>query len=221
VGDLSATRWTLVQAAQRGDEQALGALCEKYRPAMIRWLERHGAGPDAEDVAQEALLALVASALRGADAKAGSFRALVFAVTRNRLLKHLEKRGAKKRGPGKVQSLGDEEPSGPIERDDDFDREWVQNLVQRALARLKEEHASTFHVLKRFVLEGSPQAEIARELKVPVDNVKKLVSRGKRKVEGFLRDEVWAYAISDHDFEAEVAHLMKLLAQSDRHLLAP
>lgn len=213
MGKLSATRWTLVQAAQKGDSEAVRALCDKYRPALVSWLEKRGVGADAEDVAQETLLALVAKALQGADARAGSFRSLVFAVARNKLLKHLEQRGAQKRGAGRVQALGELDPSAPFERDDEFDREWLANLVKRALARLGEEHASTYKVLKRFVVDGAPQAEIAKELGVPVDNVKKLVYRGKRKVAGYLREEVWCYATSSQDYEAELAYLSKLLGE--------
>ncbi len=213
VADLSATRWTLVQAAQAGDAKAIEALCGKYRPAILAWLERRGLKGDAEDVAQEALLGLVASALQGAKAEAGSFRGLVFAVARNKLLKHLEKQGARKRGAGKVQALGELDPASPAVEDDDFDREWLSNLVKRGLARLSEEHPSTYDVLKRFVVDEKPQAEIAKELGLPVDNVKKLVYRGKRKVAGYLRDEVWSYALSKKDYDAEIAYLSKLLGE--------
>ncbi|MEZ0228695.1 MAG: RNA polymerase sigma factor [Planctomycetota bacterium] len=213
MADLSATRWTLVQLAQAGDAKAIEALCGKYRPAIVSWLERRGLRGDAEDVAQEALLALVASALQAAKAEAGSFRGLVFAVARNKLLKHHEKANAAKRGAKKVQALGDLDPAMPTERDDDFDREWLANLTKRGLARLSEEHPSTYDVLRRFVLDGTPQAEIARELSLPVDNVKKLVYRGKRKVAGYLRDEVWSYAISKKDYEAELAYLSRLLGE--------
>lgn len=213
MADLSATRWTLVQAAQKGDTKAVSALCEKYRPAIVAWLEKRGLKNEAEDVAQEALLALVASALKGAKAEAGSFRGLVFAVARNKLLKHLEQRGARKRGAGKVQALGELDPSMPFERDDDFDKEWLANLVKRALARLGQEHPGTFEVLKRFVLDGMAQADIARELGLPTDNVKKLVFRGKRKVAGFLREEVWSYATSSADYETELGFLSKLLGE--------
>jgi RNA polymerase sigma-70 factor (ECF subfamily) len=211
VTPLSATRWTLVQAAQTGDEAALRALCEKYRPAVVAYLERRGLAGEAEDVAQEVLLALSGSALRAARAAAGRFRALVFGVARNKLLKHLERRGAAKRGAGRVGSLGDSDPTAPDEPDDTFDREWLANLVRAALARLGAEHPASFTALRRFVLDGVPQAEIARELGVTVESVKKLVYRGKRKVAAYLREEVWTYAASSGEYESELAFLSGLL----------
>jgi len=60
---LSATRWTIVQAAQSGDEEAIRTLCEKYRPALVSYMRRRGLGEEAEDVTQEALFGLVQSAL--------------------------------------------------------------------------------------------------------------------------------------------------------------
>ncbi|HBP22541.1 MAG TPA: RNA polymerase subunit sigma-70, partial [Planctomycetes bacterium] len=47
---LSATRWTVVQAAKAGDADALRQLFEKYRPAVVGYLLRRGMKGEAEDV---------------------------------------------------------------------------------------------------------------------------------------------------------------------------
>lgn len=208
---LSATRWTLVQAAQAGDAAALRALCEKYRPAIVGYLARRGLASEAEDVAQEVLLALTGPTLERARSARGKFRALVFAVARNQLGKHLEKLGAAKRGAGRVEPLGEIDPASPGEPDADFDREWLSGLVRAALERLGEENPTALRALQRFVLDGLSQADVARELGLSVEQVKKLVFRGKRKVTAFLREEVWAYAGSSRDYEAELKALSKLL----------
>ena len=210
---LSATRWTLVQAAQAGDTQALRGLCEKYRPAIVAWLERRGLGAESEDVAQEALLGLTGAALQRADAGAGRFRGLVFSIARNQLLKHLERQGAAKRGAGRVQALGETDPAAASEPDDAFDREWLAGLVRGALERLAAEHPAYFTALRRFVLDGVSQAEIAGELGISVEQVKKLVYRGKRKVSAYLRDDVWTYASSRGEYEVELAYLARYLGE--------
>lgn len=207
---LSATRWTVVQAAQAGDEAALRALWDKYRPAVLAWLERRGLGAEAEDVAQEALLGLLRSALARAHAGAGRFRALVFAVARHQLLKHQEKAMALKRGGGRVQVVADLEVAVE-EPDEGFDREWLAALVRGGLERLAHEHPDLFEALRRFALEGQPQAEIAAALGTTSGAIKKRVFRAKRELAGYLREEVWRYSCSPREYEAELGLLSKLL----------
>ena len=209
---LSATRWTVVQAAKAGDADALRQLFEKYRPAVVGYLLRRGMKGEAEDVAQEVCVQLL-RALEKADPKAGRFRALVFAITRNLMGKHLQKANALKRGGGKVVKLGerDVDLAAEDEPDDDFDREWLGILVRRALARLAEEHENYFTALERFLLRGQAQQKIADDLGISVGAVKKHVHRGKKKLTGYLREEVWRYATSVNDYEMELRTLSKLL----------
>jgi RNA polymerase sigma-70 factor (ECF subfamily) len=208
---LSATRWTVIQAAQAGEEEAVRRLCAKYWPAVVAYLRRRGVGDEAEDVAQESFVALLRSALSRAQPSAGRFRGLVFAIARNQLGKHLERQGALKRGGGQVvQSLGDRDVAAE-QPDEAFDREWLSALLRAGLAQLAREHPDQFEALRRFVLEGQPQAQIARELGVSVGVVKKRVHRGKRRLAAVLRKEVWRYACSPGEYEAELAYLAALL----------
>ncbi len=203
-----------MRAAQGGDAAAVGALCEKYRPAVVGYLARRGLAGEAEDVAQEVLLALVQSALQRADSASGTFRGLVFSIARNRLLKHLEKRQAAKRGEGRTQPLGDEDPAAPPERDSEFDREWLANLLRTATARLAKEHPLSFTALQRFLMDGVPQATVATELGIPVEQVKKQVYRAKRRIARYLREEIWTYAGSRGEYESEVRYLSGLLGDA-------
>jgi RNA polymerase sigma factor (sigma-70 family) len=211
---LSATRWTLIQAAQAGDTDAVRMLCEKYWPAVVVYLRGRGLGPDAEDVAQESLVALLQSALAKADRGAGRFRGLVFSIARNHLLKHVERQRAQKRGGGAVQTLGDIEVATE-EPDEAFDREWLGALVQNALGRLASEHPPYFEALRGFVLDEKPQATIATELGVSVGVVKKRVHRGKKKLAIYLQEAVWRYACGPNEYESELAYLSGLLGLAD------
>lgn len=214
MSELSATRWTIVQAARAGDEQAVRALFTKYWPAVVRYLERRGMKHEAEDVAQEVLVDLIQQALQKVDPAAGRFRGLVFAIARNLHGKHLERATAQKRGGGKVQLTGDFDLVGGEAPDDDFDREWLGLLIQGGLARLAQDQPQYFECLKRFALDGEPQADIAAALGVPTGVVKKRVFRAKRKLATYLQEEVWRYACSAGEFEAELRYLGRLLGQS-------
>jgi RNA polymerase sigma-70 factor, ECF subfamily len=207
---LSATRWTIVQAAQAGDEAAIRALCEKYRPALVSYMRRRGLGEEAEDVTQEALFGLVRTALTSADGKRGRFRALVFAIGRNHLARFHERQGAAKRGKGRVHALGEQDVAA-AEPSEEFDREWLAAIIQTCLTRLRETNEDYYQALRLFVLEGLPQAEIARRLEVRVGVVKKRVFRGKRKLADFLREEVWRYSTSTDEYEVELRYLSGLL----------
>lgn len=207
---LSATRWTIVQAAQSGDEDAIRALCEKYRPALVAYMRRRGLGEEAEDVTQEALFGLVQTALCSADDARGRFRALVFAVARNQVAKFHERAGAQKRGRGRVEALGEREVAS-AEPDEDFDREWLAALIQTCLERLEQDHPDYHQALRLFVVDELPQAEIATRLGVRVGVVKKRVFRGKRKLSDYVREEVWRYSTSARDYEVELRYLSTLL----------
>lgn len=213
---LGATHWTLVEAAQRGDAAALRALCATYRPAVLAWLERRGVGPDAEDLAQEALVRLLEAALARADRERGRFRGLVFAVARHALLRHREREAAQKRGGGRVEVRGDlDPPAAPEEPDDDFDREWLAVLVEGALARLAREHPPWFEALRRFAVLGQPQAEVAAALATTTGAVKKQVLRARRRLGEYLREAVWQYSRSRGDYEVELRALARLLGPLD------
>lgn len=208
---LSATRWTIVQAAQDGDSEAIRSLCEKYWPAVVGYLRRRGADVEgAEDLAQEALFGLLCSALTRAAPGAGRFRGLVFSIARNQLVKHIEREGAQKRGGGAVQRLGDAEIA--VETPDaEFDLEWLGALLRASLERLDEEHPTYLEVLRLCLLEEQSQAEVATQLGLSVGVVKKRVYRGKRKLIRYLREEVWRYACTASEYEVELNYLSGLL----------
>lgn len=209
---LSATHWSVVAAARAGEASALRALCEKYRPAVVSYLERRGLGAEAEDVAQEVLVALTGRALTQAASDRGRFRGLVFAIARNQLGKHLERQHAAKRGGGQVQPLGEREAEVAAEEPDEtFDREWLAALLRAALARVEREHPPYFEALRLFFLDELPQREIADRLRVPLGVVKQRVHRGKRKLIGYLREEVWSYSATSHEYELELRLLARLL----------
>jgi RNA polymerase sigma factor (sigma-70 family) len=205
------TSWTQVREAQAGDNAALRELSLRYRPPVVAYLRRRF-GAEAEDLAQEVFLRLFGSGvLERADPTQGRFRGLLVAVARNVAGNHLEKSRAEKRGgQAVVIPLGDLELAAR-EPDEAFDHEWIAHLLEVALARLEREHANYHQALSRFLLDGQPQTEIAEALGCTPSDVKNHVHRGKRKVIGYLQDEVRRYAGSQREYEEELRYLSRLL----------
>ncbi len=208
---ISSTRWSIVRAAKSGDATSLARLCEKYRPAMLAFLRRRGLGPDAEDVAQEALLALV-QALPKVEPSAGRFRGLVFAVARNKLRTHVTRRAAAKRGGGDVQMGVDlEAVVSPEIPESDFDLEWIAALLKRCLTRLEEDQPQQYAALRDTLLAGRGQADAARDEGLSPATMRKRVQRGRAQIAAYLREEVKAYGRERADVREELDHLATLL----------
>jgi len=208
---VSTTRWSVIRAAQRGDSDALECLCSKYRPAVVAYLRRCDLGEEAEDVAQEVLMALVQT-LSKAHATAGRFRALVFAVARHKHLSFRERRGAAKRGGDHaIAALDPDTLAAQGEPDDLFDREWLASLLKTCLERLRTEQPTLYAALKGTVLSERPQAQVAREEGVSAATIRKRVWRGRKQIGSYLRELVEIYALSRDDLTQELRYLTKLL----------
>jgi RNA polymerase sigma-70 factor (ECF subfamily) len=209
VAEFPSTRWTLIDAARQGDEEAVRRFVLGYRSAILSYLRRSGPKGEAEDLCQEVFVRLFSGGvLRRVHADKGRLRSLLRAVSRNVVLDHLDRRNAQKRGAGRVVAVGDIEAPAP-EADDPFDRAWVKLLIKRSLARLAEAHPRQHQALTAFALEGRPQADVAAELGCPLKEVQNLVYRGKKRLLGLLRDEVWSYCATPEELADELAALKR------------
>lgn len=207
---VSNTRWSVVRAAQEGDVQSLELLCAKYRPAVLAYLRRCDLGEEAEDVAQEALMAL-AQTLPKAHASAGRFRSLVFALARHKMLDFLERRSAQKRGGAATRAAVELDSLAASEPDDAFDHAWLAALVKTCLERLQQEHPLWYAALASTVLAERPQAEVAKEEGVTPATMRKRVWRGRKQIGAYLREAVDTYALSERDAAEEIRYLATLL----------
>lgn len=209
------TRWSLIDAVRDGDRRAEAQFVARYRPAVQRYLARCGLGAEAEDAAQDVFMRLMAQgALEKAQQEHGSFRSFLFAVTRNVLGHHLGRKRAQKRG-GEVQigALPEQGLADPQERDV-FDREWLLHLLELAMGRLQREHPNYFEALRGFVWEQQSQAAMAEALGRSLQDVRNHVHRGRRKLIGYLREEVARYEHRPGQHQTEVEALSRLLGLS-------
>lgn len=205
------TRWSLIQAVAAGEPDARQEFVNRYRPFVKRYLERQGLGADAEDVAQEVFVRLlVKGALDKVSEGQGSFRAYLFTLTRNSLLDHLKRaRAARRGGQAEIVALLGQEPS--TEERNDFDREWLLSLLELALARLEQEHPNYYAAVKGFLWEERTQPELAQALARSIQDVRNHVHRGRKKLAGYIREEIARYERDPGRYATEVEAVAKLL----------
>jgi RNA polymerase sigma-70 factor (ECF subfamily) len=206
------TRWTLIDAAKRGDAAALDTLLERYRAPVLAYLRRCGlSDADAEDVCQEVFLALYRKVLPGVDGGRGQFRSLLLVLTRNTFLQRARKQRALRRGGGQVPVPLEEELTPALAPESAFDQEWLRSLLARALTRLEREHPNYHAALCGALLDERSYAEIAESLGATVTSVRNGVHRGRQKVLGYLRVLVGEYSADPREHETEIRLLNGLL----------
>lgn len=187
------TIWTTIREAGANDAEALERFARDYRGPVLRFVAGRGfEGGDAEDLCQDVFLRILnGGVLARADAARGRFRSLLLSVVKHAIADRLRRRG--------------ETPEAdlePADRDPDFDREWVLELSERALLRLREEGSPYYQVLREH-LEGRPQ-----------DRNKLWIAR--RKLRAFLRHEVALTCSSPAELEGELAYLSGFLRPEEK-----
>ncbi len=211
--DFGSTMWTLVRQARAGGETAVTSLVGKYREPVRRFIRRQGLSEaDADDLSQEVFLRVFEDGvLERADPARGRFRSLMLAVARHVIQHHREHEAAQKRGGGRARAAITDEMIATRERDTDFDREWVANLLQVALGRLERENANYFAALKLFLFEQKSHREVAAAMGKTEDEVRNYVSRGRARLIENIHAEIRAYSSSSDEYADEVRYLSDFL----------
>jgi RNA polymerase sigma-70 factor (ECF subfamily) len=164
------TSWTTVAAAARDSSGSAGAvskLCEAYWFPVYAFIRRGGhSREEAEDLYQEFFATVLQNgALAGARPERGKFRSFLLASVTNFVANQWDREHALKRGGGcTVLSLDFEasehryvrEPSHDLTPEAVFERQWALTLLDRVLARLRDEHrrnghAAQFDILSPFL----------------------------------------------------------------------
>lgn len=211
----TATRWTLIGAARGGDAEAQRQFADKYRGPVVAYLRRRGLDADAEDVTQEIFLRLFrGGVLDRATESSGRFRDLLLAVTKHALADHWRAAGAVKRGGrADVRPLGDVDPASPTSEDVTFQQEWLLNLIEHCLERLRTDHPNYHRALRLTLFEGKARADAAAELGHSEASVRNWVHRGRRKLISYVREEAWSYSGTQEAYRDELSYLARLLGE--------
>ena len=223
----TATRWSLVLAAGGGDGQAaLVWLCERYWYPLFAYVRGRGyTREDAEDLVQAFFEKLLADTLVArAEPERGRFRSFLLGCL-DHFLAHESSRSQRVKRGGRVAFLSLEN----VDAEDwlqrhlsaastpalDYDRAWALALLDRVLARLREEcegdgKAGRFAVLQGFIQgdEGALSlAEAAGQLGVSLAAMKSLVHRLRARFRELVREEVRETVSSPEEVTAEMQHL--------------
>jgi RNA polymerase sigma-70 factor (ECF subfamily) len=228
------TTWTLVlSAGQRADARsidALASLCERYWYPLYAYLRRRGyLREEAQDLTQEFFARVLEKRyIERADRNKGRFRTFLLTSLTYFLSDEVDRRQALKRGglrrplPFEMQD-GEEiylrEPSHNETPERIFERSWALALLERVLARLRNEFVegaepAHFERLKDYLLGHAdvPYAELARELHTTEGALKVAIHRLRKRYRAGLRAEIAETVEDPAEIEAEIRYLANALA---------
>src|SRR5436309_841668 len=102
------------------------------------------------------------------------------------------------------------------EPDEEFDRLWVQNLIQAAFERLKRESppgdgASPFKLLRSYLQGNGTYEELAASQRMTESQVRTSLEVARRKLRKLVQEAMGEYMLSAEDFEAERVFVSRYL----------
>jgi len=234
-GRFATTHWSVVLAAGRPAspryQQAMGTLCQTYWFPLYAYLRRQGYDSHQAEEYTQAFFArmLEKHGLRLADPKRGKFRSFLLAALKHYMANERDRAQAQKRGGGrKVLSLDFEnaesqyalEPAHQLTPEKLFERSWALTVLNRTMAQLQAESASTnkqklFDHLKVY-LTGERSSvsyrDVAAELDMTEGAVKVAVHRLRQRYRELLRDEIAQTVAAEAQIDEEIRDLFAALA---------
>ena len=233
-GKFAPTHWTVVLAARDatpGAQTALEKLCQTYWPPIYAFVRRQGkSSHDAQDLTQEFFARLLErNSLADVDRSKGKFRSFLLASLKNFLANEWNRAHAQKRGghnsfisidANTVESSCCVDPPDHATAEKAFDRRWAMTLLDKTLARLRDEYRSDskavlFESLKE-TLTGErtslPYSDLAQRLGTSEGNIKVAVHRLRQRYRELLRAEIAETVGSDDQVEDELRSLFAALS---------
>ena len=225
------TAWTAVSQARGGAEpgakEALAFLCAAYWHPLYGFARRLGySTEDAHDLTQGYFALLIEKDYLGdVRLREGRFRAFLLTSFKHFLSKERDRARAVKRGGGRVPlsiDAGEAEAkhsAGPVDTLDPealFERRWAVTILERAMARLRQEleqagRGAEFEQLEGSLTGSEPQLryqDVAERLATTEGAVKKMVHRLRRRYGHLLREEIGATVADPADIDSELRHLL-------------
>ncbi|MBI5387684.1 MAG: sigma-70 family RNA polymerase sigma factor [Verrucomicrobia bacterium] len=236
-GDIFATtRWTVVLSAGRKSspqaDMALEELCRTYWYPLYAYVRRQGhSKEDAEDLTQAFFARfLEKNYLEGLSAERGKFRAFLLASLKHFLANEWDRTHRQKRGGGVAPLSLDWQdadtryqidPADTLSPDKLFDRAWAVTLLERVVARLRDESVAEgktklFEQLKPFLMVGRnaiPYAPTAAELGLTEGAVRVAVHRLRQRYRELLRAEIAQTLADPAAVEEEMRALFSAFAE--------
>jgi RNA polymerase sigma factor (sigma-70 family) len=230
------THWSVVLAAGRdgvsGGREALETLCRTYWPPLYAYARSRGCSvEEAEDLTQGFFARLLAKeSYQRADPAKGRFRNFLLASFKHFLISEWRKAATLKRGGGQpalsLDTPSAEESYAAMMADDrtpetTYEKRWALILMERALGKLREEHAAPeqralFERLADCVWGEQAKvsfAQVAAELGLSENAVRARVHQLRQRGGELLRQEVAHTVQSPGEVEDELRYLVGVLSQ--------
>ncbi len=235
VGYFATTHWSVVLAAgQRESPQAgeaLEKLCRAYWYPLYAYVRRRGCQPhDAQDLTQAFFAALLAgNCLARADRSKGRFRTFLLCSFDNFLHNEHDRATALKRGGGRqivsweahsAEGRYAREPAGALSPEQIYEKRWAATLLERVLARLREEsrkssRADLFDQLKPHLWgeeEATPYAQLAARFSLTTGAIKVTVYRLRQRYREVLREEIAQTVADASEIDDEIRYLLRVIS---------
>lgn len=212
-------------------EDALSKLCRSYWYPLYAYLRRCGhAVMDAQDLTQGFFEHLLSKQLLArADPQRGRFRSYLLGAIKNYLSHEYRHQNALKRGGGTSFVSIDEieaerrfslEPWDPLTPEIQFERSWAFALLEQVGERLGEDYtrAGREELFRKLLpclagkFDRGGYRDLGRELGISEGAVAVAVHRMRRRYGELLREEIAQTVETPEETEAELAHLMKVVA---------
>jgi RNA polymerase sigma-70 factor (ECF subfamily) len=233
-GLFATTHWSVIWAAGEGESaqatEALEKLCRTYWYPLYAFVRRRGCPPqDAQDLTQGFFAALLAGRyLAQANRERGRFRTFLLTAFDNFLHNEHDRATALKRGGGHeivsweehtAEGRYAQEPAGGLSPEQIYEKRWAATLLERVLARLREEsiHAARlelFDQLKPHLWgedEATPYAQLATRFNLTVSAIKVTVHRLRRRYREVLREEIAQTVADAAEIDGEIQYLIRVM----------
>ena len=225
------TKWTVVRLAvahqEPGAARAMDRLCRAYEGPILAYIRGCGIAPeDAEDLKQGFFeLLLAKDSLAKSEGAGVKLRVFLLTKLKSYLIDRHRRGSAQKRGGGKVVRLSDldeerarlAEPVDPVTPFIAYQRQWVEALVENAMAALRAEYetrgkAALFDALAPYITRSGDEkiADLSAKICQPEGTLKSDISRLRVKCQKLIRQKV-AATLDDptpENIRTELAELM-------------
>jgi RNA polymerase sigma factor (sigma-70 family) len=234
VAVFATTHWSVVLSAadsrSANAQEALEKLCRTYWYPIYAYLRRRGCGEhDAQDLTQGFFAQLLERrSIQSVEREKGKFRSFLLASLNYYVADERDRANAQKRGGGReVLSLDAQEaeqryrlePVNERSPEKIFEQRWAMTLLDQVLARLGQEFTDAgkrelFERLQGFLVAGTGEgtyAEVAQEVGMTEEAVKKAVQRMRRRYHQLFREEVAHTVAGPNEVEEELRNLCAIL----------
>ena len=233
-GRFNTTQWSLILAARdkgsRRSQEALALLCQLYWYPLYAYIRRQGHAADqAQDLTQEFFTRLLEKdSLAGVDREKGRFRSFLLAACKHFLCNQYDWARCQKRGGryerisldlGSAEGRYAHEPHHALTPEKLFHRRWAMTLLERVLARLRQESArggklELFDKLKVFLTAegtGPLYRDLAGSLGMSEGALRVSIHRLRRRYGELLRAEIGRTVDGPDAVDAEIRFLFAAL----------